>query len=223
VTFRALGKGSTVEVTARLRNGVWRATQVEKSGGRGAAEPRDDHGGGQRQLGPARGRARGPALALAFRRPMSRRDQIQMTEEEASSFLAEQRTVICATHGPDGWPHLMPLWYLVRDGTVWAWTYARSQKVRNLERDTRATLQVEDGVRYEELRGVMLRCQTVVHRELDDVGAFGVELTARYAGTGVDPEEFREAVRAQAAKRVALEFREHDRVTWDHRKLAGVY
>src|SRR5260221_9042421 len=96
---------------------------------------------------------------------MSRRDQIQMSDEEAAAFLSEQRTVICATNGPRGWPHLMPLWYLVRDGEIWAWTYAKSQKVRNLERDPRATLQVECGDLYQELRGVMLECEAVIHHD----------------------------------------------------------
>ena len=54
---------------------------------------------------------------------------------------------MCATNGRDGFPHLMPLWYVVRDGELWAWTFAKSQKVRNLERDPRATLQVEAGDR----------------------------------------------------------------------------
>ena len=71
---------------------------------------------------------------------MSRRDQIKMDFEEVAAFLEEQRVVVCATNGPSGWPHLMPLWYTVRDRQVWAWTYAKSQKVRNLERDPRATL-----------------------------------------------------------------------------------
>lgn len=85
---------------------------------------------------------------------MSRPD-VSMTAEEVADFLAQERTLICATIGPRGWPHLMPLWYALREGTVWAWTFAKSQKVRNLERDPRATIQVESGERYEELRGVM--------------------------------------------------------------------
>ena len=80
---------------------------------------------------------------------MSRRDQIRMPEAELAAFLDEQRTVIVATNGRDGWPHLMPLWYTVRDGELWSWTYARSQKVRNLERDARATVQVEAGEQYQ--------------------------------------------------------------------------
>ena len=38
-----------------------------------------------------------------------------MSEAEASAFLAEERTVTCATVGLEGWPHLMPLWYVPRE------------------------------------------------------------------------------------------------------------
>src|SRR4051812_3298007 len=102
---------------------------------------------------------------------MSRRDQIVMTADQAAAFLDEQRTVVCATNGRDGWPHLMPLWYVVRNGELWAWTYAKSQKVRNLERDARATLQVETGTEYQELRGVMLKCDVDVRHDTGEVAA----------------------------------------------------
>ena len=157
---------------------------------------------------------------------MSRRDQITMSQEEALAFLDEQRTVICATNGRDGWPHLMPLWYVVRDGELWSWTYAKSQKVRNLERDPRATLQVEEGVEYQELRGVMLKCDVEIIRDTDKVAALGVELFARQAGVPAAElgDDVRAMVAQQAPKRVALHFVERERATWDHRKLAaGVY
>ncbi|MCW2966958.1 MAG: pyridoxamine 5-phosphate oxidase [Solirubrobacteraceae bacterium] len=141
-----------------------------------------------------------------------------MSEEEALAFLGEQRVVTCATHGPRGWPHLMPLWYLVREGEIWAWTYGRSQKVVNLEREPRATLQVEAGTEYQELRGVMLECEAVIHRDTPVVQAFGEDLFERYAGNRAS-----EMVAAQAPKRVVLQFVERRRATWDHRKLGGVY
>ena len=150
---------------------------------------------------------------------MNRRAAIRMSDEEAAAFLDEQRTVICATNGRDGFPHLMPLWYVVRDGTVWAWTYAKSQKVRNLERDPRATLQVEAGERYDQLRGLMLRTEAVIHRDPETLEAFIAELAPRYAPDGVDPSVVLEGFRPQIPKRVALEFVERDRVSWDHRKL----
>jgi hypothetical protein len=153
----------------------------------------------------------------------SRRTQIAMSPEEVLAFLQEQRTVTCATAGPRAWPHLMPLWYVVRDGEIWAWTYGTSQKVRNLERDARATLQVEAGDSYDQLRGVMIEADAVIHRELDVVIPLGLELMARYAPPETDPEMLRGGVTAQAPKRVGLQFAPSRTASWDHRKLAGLY
>jgi nitroimidazol reductase NimA-like FMN-containing flavoprotein (pyridoxamine 5'-phosphate oxidase superfamily) len=167
---------------------------------------------------------------------VNRREQIKMTAAEVAAFLAQERTVTCATSGPRGWPHLMPLWYVLRGHSpsepgprVWSWTYAASQKVRNLERDPRATLQVEAGEAYEQLRGVMLECDVVVHREIGEVVRLGSEIMLRNAvdRDQAPPQELaqqaRDAIAAQAPKRVGLEFVERRRVSWDHRKLGGAY
>jgi Pyridoxamine 5'-phosphate oxidase len=116
----------------------------------------------------------------------------------------------------------MPLWYVIRGEDIWAWTYAKSQKVMNLDRDARATLQVEDGEEYAELRGVMIEAETHIHRDTELVTAFGAELFERY-GAASTGEEFLEMVRAQAVKRVALQFVAKRIASWDHRKLGGVY
>ncbi len=161
---------------------------------------------------------------------MSRRGQITMSDAEVRAFLDEERTLTCATQGPRGWPHLMPLWFVVRDGRIWAWTFAKSQKAVNLERDPRATVQVEAGDRYDQLRGVMLECDVVLHRDVEVVAGVGGEILRRYAPGGPLPADdplpdgAAAMVRGQAAKRVAFEFVEQRRSTWDHRKLAsGVY
>ncbi len=143
-----------------------------------------------------------------------------MSDEEVAAFLDSQRVVICASNGREGWPHLMPLWYVLREGEIWGWTYAKSQKVRNLERDPRATLQVQDGEQYHELRGVMIEAEAVIHRDLDAVADLGAELLSRYTGGGSDVGD---AVRAQATKRVALQFLNRRLVSWDHRRLTGAY
>ena len=143
----------------------------------------------------------------------SRRAAIAMDDAEVLAFLEQERTLVCATLGRDGWPHLMPLWYVVRDGECWAWTYAKSQKIRNLERESRCTLKVEAGDSYLELRGVMLKCAAAIHRDPELVAAVGTDLARRYGGADghVTPE--------QATKRVALQFVSSRVASWDHRKL----
>lgn len=145
-----------------------------------------------------------------------------MTDAELRVFLDEQRTIICATNGVRGWPHLMPLWFVVRGEDIWAWTYAKSQKVRNLERDPRATLQIETGDAYDQLRGVMYEVTAELHRDTDEVAALGAEILARYAG-GTSPLQISDAILAQARKRVGVRFVVQRIASWDHRKLGGAY
>jgi PPOX class probable F420-dependent enzyme len=155
---------------------------------------------------------------------MSRRAEIVLTDEEQRELLASERIVVVATHGPRGWPHLMPLWYVVRDGRIWIWTYAKSQKVRNLERDPRATLLIETGHEYGELRGVQVEAEATIHRDFDTVFDFAKDLTVRYAeGIQAVEGDAADALKAQTPKRVAIEFHPRRVASWDHRKLGGTY
>ena len=147
-----------------------------------------------------------------------------MSPEEIVSFLEEERVAIASSFGPRGWPHSMPLWYVVRDGRVWAWTFRKSQKVVNLERDPRVTVLIEAGGEYQELRGVQFETEVVFHNDLDEVLAFAEELTTRYAPDGEAPSPVAmEAFRSQAPKRAVMEFVPVRTMSWDHRKLGGVY
>jgi len=154
----------------------------------------------------------------------SRRDQIKLTPGEQLELLDEERVVIATTIGPRGWPHSMPLWFVVRDGEIWAWTFAKSQKVKNLERDNRCTLLVEAGGEYQELRGIQIEAETEIVRDVGTVLDFAKELTLRYApGIESIDGDAAAALEAQAPKRVALHFRPVRTASWDHRKLGGTY
>jgi PPOX class probable F420-dependent enzyme len=154
----------------------------------------------------------------------SRRDQIKLTDAEQVELLANGRIVIVTSIGPRGWPHSMPMWFVVRDGEIWVWTYAKSQKVKNLERDPRATLLIETGHEYTELRGIQIEAEAELIRDTDQVFEFAKELTVRYA-EGIESVEgdAAEALKAQAPKRVAIHFKPVLVATWDHRKLGGTY
>lgn len=164
---------------------------------------------------------------------MGRRDEIRLTPGEQAELLEGERIVVVSTLGREGWPHVMPLWYVPRKAPaagrapvpeIWIYTYAKSQKVRNLERDIRATLLVETGREYGELRGTMIEAEAEIHRDLDAVYELAEQLTLRYAD-GVDSVvgDAAEALRRQARKRVAIRFEPTRVRSWDHRKLGGRY
>lgn len=155
---------------------------------------------------------------------MSRRDQIALDEAELGRLFDESRVAVVSTIGPRGWPHSMPLWYVPRDGELWVWTYAKSQKVRNLERDPRATVLIETGTKYEELRGAMIEAEAEISSDFDTVLGFAEEMTLRYTDN-LDEigQDVRATLRAQAPKRVAIHLRPVQTASWDHRKLGGSY
>jgi PPOX class probable F420-dependent enzyme len=155
---------------------------------------------------------------------LSRRAEIVLSDAEQRELLASERVVVVSSIGPRGWPHSMPMWYVVREGEIWVWSYAKAQKVRNLERDPRATLLVETGTEYVELRGVQIEAEAEIVRDPDAVLEFGTELSIRYS-EGIDSVEgdAAAALAAQASKRVAIRFEPRRVASWDHRKLGGTY
>ena len=154
---------------------------------------------------------------------MSRRGQIKLSEDEQRELLESERVVVVSSLGAGGWPHSMPLWYVLRGGEIWIYTYAKSQKVKNLERDPRATLLVETGHEYGELRGVQIEAEAEIHRDPELVFEVAKELTIRYSGAASIAADAAEALKGQARKRVAVRFQPKRIASWDHRKLGGTY
>jgi PPOX class probable F420-dependent enzyme len=154
---------------------------------------------------------------------VSRRGEIQLSAEEQRELIDSERIVVVSSLGPRGWPHSMPLWYVPREGDIWIYTYAKSQKVKNLERDPRATLLVETGHEYAELRGLEIEARAEIHRELETVFELAIDLTSRYADGAQVEGDAAEALRSQARKRVAIRFEARRVASWDHRKLGGTY
>ena len=152
----------------------------------------------------------------------SRRNEIEMTAEEVQAFLAQERTMNVATIGRDGQPHVVAMWYALSDGDPVFWTYGRSQKIRNLERDPRISALVEGGDDYFELRGVSLTGRAEIIRDYDGIFSIGSEVATRMIGADSFESlgDFgRETVEKQAKKRVAVVIHPDHVATWDHRKM----
>lgn len=153
---------------------------------------------------------------------MSRRDLIRMSDEEIHAFLEEQRTLQVATIDHDGWPHLVAMWYVLIDDQIVFWTYAKSQKAINLRRDPRLTCLVETGEQYNELRGVQIKGRAIINDDRETVQRIGERIYERYTGGPLN-DATRQMVAAQAPKRVLVFVEPVEVVSWDHRKLGGVY
>ncbi|MEZ0580795.1 pyridoxamine 5'-phosphate oxidase family protein [Nocardioides sp. MH1] len=152
----------------------------------------------------------------------SGRDAVKLTDAEVQELLGENLKVQVASNGPDGVPHLTTLFYIVRDGKIAFWTYGRSQKILNLERDPRVSALVEDGTDYFELRGVSIKGKAEIVRDHDAIFSIGSEVATRMLAA----ESFealgdfgRETVEKQAQKRVAVIIHPDHVATWDHRKM----
>ncbi|TCO64861.1 pyridoxamine 5'-phosphate oxidase family protein [Actinocrispum wychmicini] len=155
---------------------------------------------------------------------MSRRAQIKMTPDEVRSYLAGGRVANVATIGPKGRPHIVPVFYIPAGDGIATWTYGSSQKVANLRRLPEATVLVETGEVYEELRGVSMECDVEIIEETEEIVRIGTELLVKMA-KGADEVVTAAAqfIRQQAEKRVGLVFRPTKVVSWDHTKLGGTY
>ena len=160
---------------------------------------------------------------------MARKD-ISMSGDELLAFLAEgQKTLQVSSNDHDGYPHIAPMWFLVEDGKVVFRSFAKSQKIVNLRRDPKLTVLVEEGKKYEELRGAMIKGEATLVDDADYCLDLYVGLSNRYSFfAGVEPgatpeEEVREYFAGFAPKQTAVIVEPVEIVSWDYRKLSGGY
>lgn len=155
----------------------------------------------------------------------SRRELIQLTDAEVRNFMNSMKTLIIISNGRDGYPHPMPMWFYVdAAGCVYCTTFRKSQKVANFTRDSRATLLIESGEEYADLKSVLIYAATEVVDDFDAVCDTLVKINTR--GQVVDEarlESLLGAVSKTATKRIVLKFTPERYISWDHAKLAGKY
>jgi hypothetical protein len=151
-------------------------------------------------------------------RPQRRARRIAMSPAEVDGFLGGARTCRLASVGPAG-PHVTPLWFVWREGSMWMQSLTRSQRWADLMRDPRVAVVVDDGEEYLELRGVELRGEVTTVGEIPRVGAEDIpELTvveAAFARKYLDGGEF-----GYDERHAWLRLHPTKVVSWDFRKIA---
>lgn len=155
----------------------------------------------------------------------SRRSQIEMNPREIRDYIESRKTLIIVSNGKDGFPHPMPMWfYQSADERIHCTTFGKSQKVLNYQRDPRATLLLESGTEYAELKSVLIYAQVAISDDFDAVVDCLVHINSRgRALTDEQRDNLKQAVAGTARKRALLSFTPERYVTWDHAKLGGKY
>jgi PPOX class probable F420-dependent enzyme len=150
---------------------------------------------------------------------MNRRRQIQLTPDEQAAFLREHRKCSLATIDQHGFPHVVAMNFLAKDGAFYMTSYGKAQKVVNIRRNPKVALMVETGNSYAELRGVMVRGHCEINEGAEAVrGVFAAMAEARGA-TYQRPSGSVDS----APKRVVLKIIPKKITSWDHSKLGGAY
>jgi PPOX class probable F420-dependent enzyme len=151
-----------------------------------------------------------------------RRNQIAMSDDEIWKFIEERKSLQVATIGADGAPHLTTLWFVIENGEIAFETFTKSQKIVNLKRDPRIAVLVEDGTKYNELRGVAINGRAVLHEDPAVVIPYARAMVRRNQPE-VPEEHVDGAAQMMARKRTVVVVKPEKIVSWDHRKLGGTY
>ncbi len=157
------------------------------------------------------------------------RDRVAMSPDEVAGMLAGGRKVQLATINPDGYPHLVTMYYTLIDGKIAFWTYRTSQKALNLARDPRISCLVETGEAYFDLRGVQIQGTVETITDPDGVYQIGLAIgevmgnartgAAADAAAGADSAAISEYVSNAARKRYGYLVEPVKVISWDHAKL----
>ncbi len=142
-----------------------------------------------------------------------------MDAHQVAAFLETPRTGALASIDGGGHPHQAAMWFLPREGELLMWTYSRAQKAVNLRRNPAASLLVEAGREYAQLRGVMVQGRVTLIEDAERVREIGLGLHARYRiGSGGEASS-RDLVEHQVPKRVGISLPMTRVVSWDHSRL----
>jgi PPOX class probable F420-dependent enzyme len=134
-------------------------------------------------------------------------------------LLAARLVAVLATLERDGSVHAVPMWLSTESGEIVLATGSTSRKVRNLERDPRATLVLHDSRAGCEVCGVSLRGSVEIVSGAE-AAALVQRVHRRYlTREGLERPEVRAFL---GGDDVVLRFHPESAVTWDERDNAAV-
>ena len=155
---------------------------------------------------------------VTYRR--ANRQYVSMSEKEIWDFLASQRKIYVGFPMPNGYPHVSPIWFCIKNKRIYLRTHDYKVKTR-LARSGRACCVTDDGDLYRELRGVIVWGRSRVVTEPRLVKQINEIIDKKYARQQWKPSQMPSSwVRERRReKRAFIEVIPEKIDSWDNRKV----
>lgn len=114
-----------------------------------------------------------------------------MPIKEIEAFLGEARNIMVAAIRQDGRPQMTPNWFLWQDDALYISTTKTRAKYRNLRRDPRVQLALDDPLSF---RTVVIDGRAEILEDIDQFLPYVRAIRAKYSGQTADDAQLREGL-----------------------------
>ncbi len=143
-----------------------------------------------------------------------------MDDAEVRGFLETGHSGVFATVRADGSPALVPLWYVMVDGSVFVRTLANSAKAKHIRADSRVSFLVESGRAWAELKAVVIYGNAVIETAPEVVATVDDAFAAKYRAFLMPSTATEKTRQHYAQERIHLRIVPTRRsLTWNNSKI----
>lgn len=145
---------------------------------------------------------------------------IELDEDEIWAELANAHTAVITTLRRDGSPVALPVWFATLDRRIYLSTPSKAKKLARIRHDARASLLVESGLAWAELRAVHMNGVLVEVTDTAEADAANAVLNDKYVAFRPAVTTLPDATRSHYAGRTMLRFDPDGRtLSWDNSRI----
>ncbi len=137
------------------------------------------------------------------------------SQEEIQLFLAQHRIGRLGTIDEKGFPHVVPMWYVLLNGCVFFSTRVPRKKIGNLRRNPKISFTVDAGERFDDYHGVLIQGDAEVVEDPEITQRFNIASAHRHCGSEEHP--YVRLIQSHKARIVRLS--PVKVLTWDYRGM----
>jgi nitroimidazol reductase NimA-like FMN-containing flavoprotein (pyridoxamine 5'-phosphate oxidase superfamily) len=138
------------------------------------------------------------------------------TEEQIQLYLADHRIGRLGTIDEEGFPHVVPMWYVLFEGLIYFSTRVPRKKIGNLRNNPNISFTVDSGERLDDYQGVLIQGRAEIIEDPEVLRRYNIAFAHRHCGS----EEHPYARLLSAHKVRIVRLAPVHVLTWDYRGMA---